>query len=306
MLFLANFVYRLFQTKTLLKKPDLTSFPKSNLNDWIEVAEKQLKKENPMEALSWESHGLGSIKPFYENADLDPLSDQIAFFQKLPHHQWKLYEEIIVNSEAEANQKALDALAGGCDGVFFHTQKVTDMAQLIKDIDASICDVSVVGAHDVAYSNSMNSENTVIEKQPSLSPRSQILWILENVNERSNVLRHAFTDFFVEIASIRALKHCLMSERNSSDLHVHTRIPLNNNTEYQWFLNTTAGLASILGGSHSISMPTAIGDPRITRNVGNLIRDESKIETYTDQCGGSYYVESLTAKIIESVKAEVK
>ena len=40
-------------------------------------------------------------------------------------------------------------------------------------------------------------------------------------------------------------------------------------------------------------------DPRITRNVGNLIREESKITEYQDQCGGAYLVEVLTDQIIK-------
>ena len=56
-----------------------------------------------------------------------------------------------------------------------------------------------------------------------------------------------------------------------------------------------------MGGSHSVDFSTASGDTRISRNTGNLIREESGINTYSDQCGGSYYVETLTDKIIKKV-----
>jgi len=289
-----------------LKNLDLTNFPKSNLSDWEDAAEKQLKKENPMKNLSWESHGLNALKPFYDISDFRGISSYISFFQNLPSHRWKLYETITVKSEKEANGKAIEALLGGCDGVIFRMESKIDPEQLMKGIDKSICDVSIMGESYQQGSNHMNKENTVKELQPSTSPFDQISDILQNISDKRFVYRHAFMDFFLEIASIRALRYFLLEERKLTDVKIHSQISLNKNSEYQWFFNTTAGLASILGGSHSISMPTATGDSRITRNVGNLIRDESKIEIYSDQCGGSYYVESLTAKIIDLVKAEIK
>ena len=289
-----------------MKNLDLTNFPQSSLDNWIEVAEKQLKKKNPMQELSWQSFELESIKPFYDAADLEPLSDQMLFFRNLPSHRWKLYEDITVSNEQEANKKALDALMGGCDGIIFHVGRTIDMEKLLKDIDETMCDVSIMNEHSHTYANRMNSENSIVELLPSKSVLNQILWVLENLENKDYVLRHAFADFFVEIASLRALRYLLSKKVGLSDIKIHSVIPLNENPEYQWFLNTTAGLASILGGSHSISMPTVTGDQRITRNIGNLIRDESKLEEYCDQCGGAYYIESLTAKIIEAVKSEIK
>jgi methylmalonyl-CoA mutase N-terminal domain/subunit len=107
----------------------------------------------------------------------------------------------------------------------------------------------------------------------------------------------------MEIATLRALKFLL---KKSGHIHIHTHIPKHASDEHQWFLNTTAGLASILGGSHSIDFSTAIGDPRISRNTGNLIREESGIEEYSDQCGGSYYIEVLTDRIVKKVEEKLK
>jgi hypothetical protein len=114
------------------------------------------------------------------------------------------------------------------------------------------------------------------------------------------IYRHSLPDFFLEIATLRAMKY-LFQEIGIAP-HIHSHVPRHPSDEHQWFLNTTAGLASILGGTNSIDFTTAIGDPRISRNTGNLIREESGIYEYTDQCGGSYYVEMLTHKIIEKVK----
>lgn len=289
-----------------MKNLQLSDFPKSSLADWIKVAEKQLKKEDPIKELTWNTGGIEEVKPFYHSSDLEALSDQLTFFENLPPHRWKLYEEISVGEGTVSNQHALDALMGGCDGIIFSGADDYDPEVLMKGIDPSICDISILGTPNFSISNSMNMGNTVIESGPSESPVTQIASILGQLSNKQYIYRKAFNDFFLEVACVRALNYCISNEVEADHVEIHSQIALHEDPEFQWFVNTTAGLASILGGSHSIGMPTSIGDNRITRNVGNLIRDESKIETYSDQCGGSYYVESLTARIIELVKEHRK
>ncbi|MBC6408855.1 MAG: hypothetical protein GDA42_00070 [Ekhidna sp.] len=285
-----------------MKDIQLSDFPKTNFDDWLNIAEKQLKKEDPLNELAWESHEIPNLNPYYDFTDILELTEQVNFFQKLPPHRWKIYEEIQVRSEKEANSKALEGLAGGCDGIIFSISTDIDTKTLLKGIDPSICDISTFSIPQKGISTRMDHDNTLVEENTSSSPVSQIAGILESMARQKYIYRNSFSDFFLEIAAIRALRYFLASERGMNDVSIHSSIQLNSNPEYQWFTNTTAGLASVLGGSHSISLPTAMGDRRISRNVGNIIREESKIESYSDQCGGSYFVESLTAKIVKSVK----
>lgn len=259
-----------------------------------------------MSALSWESFEIGSLKPFYEASDISNLSDQISFFTSLPSHRWKLFEIVKINSAKEGNRQAIEALMGGCDGIIFDLEEPLNEDTLLNDIDTSICDISILSEQHKVIANYMSPENTVREEKLAPSPVKQISWILRNIADKSHVHRFSFPDFFLEIATLRSLRFLLNNDENRGHIEIHSQTSVNENPEYQWFLNTTAALASILGGSHSISVTTITGDPRISRNVGNLIRDESKITEYSDQCGGSYYLENLTAQIVELVKAEIK
>lgn len=285
--------------------PSLSEFHKYTRADWVKVAESQLQGKNPDKALSWGIPGLPHLQPYYDAADLIGLDEQLLFFQKLPAHRWKLYEEIHIQDEKEANHIALEALMGGCDGLLFHVSSSVDMNGVLKGIDTKICDISVLdGPSDT--SNHMNPTNTQMALRPAKDPIDQILSIFEGIKGKKYVLRHAWEDFFLEMATLRALRYLLCALFDMPEVEIHTTVPTHPDPDYQWFLNTTSSMASILGGSHSISMPTQIGDLRTTRNIGNLIRDESKIETYTDPCGGSYYLEVLTSEIINRCKTSQK
>ncbi|MEM6812768.1 MAG: methylmalonyl-CoA mutase family protein [Bacteroidota bacterium] len=149
----------------------------------------------------------------------------------------------------------------------------------------------------------MDPTNCVYQDTSITIPSDQVRCLLKAIDTSSKwVYRKAFPDFFLEIATVRAFRFMLNIKKKRNDIRIHTSIPHHKLAENQWFLNTTSGLASILGGSDSIDIPTAIGHDRISRNIGHLIREESGIDMYEDQCGGSYLIESLTHQIIQQVK----
>lgn len=295
-----------------MKNLDLSVFPTISKNEWLQLAQSQLKGENPFTKLRWNSADLEGLLPYYDASDTKELNYLTDFFHNIQPHRWKLYERIKVKETKLANQEAIMALMGGCDGIIFQIEKKTLVnGDLLKDIDAAICDVSIFDetgqqptSDYTGLVSNPNATNCLFQSRTS-SPVAQITELILGSDEKKFIHRLAFTDFFLEVASIRALRYLLEKEKSLLGIHIHTEIPIHTSEENQWFLNTTAGLASILGGSHSIDLPTALGDPRITRNIGNLIRDESGIHDYSDQCGGSYYVESLTDMIIQMVKKEL-
>ncbi|MEQ9403025.1 MAG: methylmalonyl-CoA mutase family protein [Cyclobacteriaceae bacterium] len=294
-----------------MKEIDLTGFSKITKEEWLRQAEKQLGDKEALNALSWLSDQSIPVDPYYDNSDLRGLEYLDAFFKTLKPFRWKLYEEIKVDDERSANQIALEALAGGCDGLIFTLIRETNPDVLMEEILTEICDISFQTSGDLddnfrSIANTFylsNSFRNVISVEGST--KNQADQIVEIIRERKNesyIIRESDPDFFLEIAAIRALRY-LLSEKTNDDpwsIHIHTTVPFHKEEDHQWFLNTTSGLASILGGTNSIRFSTASGSPRISRNVGNLIREESGIEEYTDQCRGAYYVEVLTHKIIES------
>lgn len=276
-------------------------FGKVSIDKWSQMATNQLKGADPFEKLGWAEVGVTSIKPYYDSSDLEELEYLVSFYSSLPNHRWKLYERIQVNNEKEANEKAVEALMGGCDGIIFeNSSNELDTKSLLKEIDCSICDISI-GFHEL-HLQGMNDNNTYYSKIENHAIH-QLQEIINNIGQDHGwIHRLAFKDFFIEVATLRALRYLLNTDLKMYDVKIHTQIPMHESAESQWFLNTTAALASILGGTTSIDLPTATGESRISRNVGNLIREENGIEEYHDQCGGSFYIEALTHQIIQNAR----
>ncbi|WP_420575974.1 methylmalonyl-CoA mutase family protein [Ekhidna sp.] len=292
-----------------MKDLNLDIFPKINKGQWKKLAEKQLKGGDPDEQLIWENNAGINLEAYYDQTDLSGLHYLTDFFSGLKPHRWKLYEEVKVAEDIKkTNEQILNALMGGCDGVILSIEDADLIEGALKEVDETICDVSIrserkINAKGLSGMMIMPEGNCQLIKEAD-DPVKQLLEILDS--ERAEyIFRNAFPDFFLEIATVRALRF-LVNDQGNKNTHIHTHIPRHQSDEHQWFLNTTAGLASILGGSHSVDFTTAIGDPRISRNTGNLIREESGIEEYSDQCGGSFYIEVLTDKIINGVKEKLK
>ncbi|WP_370089888.1 methylmalonyl-CoA mutase family protein [Ekhidna sp.] len=285
-----------------MKDLDLSIFPRVDKNHWTQLAENQLKGEDPGEALRWESAGI-SLNGYYDSSDISELQYLTDFFSAIEPHRWKLYEQIEVINETEANKNALKALMGGCDGVILNLNDTQSLGTILKDVDHNICDICFISESEIevsGFTGFILAPNGNCVSGLDANPIDQICNLIKNQDKQKHIYRNAFPDFFLEISTVRALRY-LLTTKNFKEVQIHTHVPMHASEEHQWFLNTTAGLASILGGSHSVDFSTAIGDPRISRNTGNLIREESGISEYSDQCGGSYYVEVLTDKIIKSV-----
>lgn len=287
-----------------MKDLDLNIFPPLSKQEWKQLAEKQLKGANPDQELRWKNEAEIELEGYYDTSDLASLKYLEDFFTSIKPHRWKLYEEVEVKEAKYANEQILKALMGGCDGVILNITEEINIEKALIDVDTSICDISIKSDQKISTSNLSGFHimpgGNCYQAIESIDPIGQIKGVLSNIENQAFIYRTSFQDFFLEIASVRALRFLLGQKGSNAQIHSH--VPLHNSDEHQWFLNTTAGLASILGGSHSVDFSTAIGDPRISRNTSNLIREESGIEEYHDQCGGSYYIEVLTDKIIKGVE----
>lgn len=292
-----------------MEKLNLEAFSSITKDQWEVLAAKQLKGANPKEHLSWENDAEISLDGYYDSSDLSELNYLSDFFSTLPPHRWKLYESIPKMEITKSNTSAIKALMGGCDGIIFEDFSYENLDSVLKDINPEICDICIITNDNTEPPKEIFGfisapGGNCIASYESQNPIAQLKSILSEISNEKFIRRIAFKDFFLEIASVRALRF-LLATKDIKEVHIHTKVPAHEHTDHQWFLNTSSALASILGGSHSIDLTTAIGDSRISRNTGNLIREESGINEYTDQCGGSYYIEVLTHKIIQEVKASL-
>ena len=130
-------------------------------------------------------------------------------------------------------------------------------------------------------------------------------------------------NFFMEIAKMRAgrqLWHDVMEELGAQNpkskmLRTHCQtsgVSLQEQDPYNNVIRTTIeALAAVLGGTQSLhtnALDEAIALPtdfsaRIARNTQLVIQEETGITNVADPLGGSYYVESLTAALVDKARA---
>lgn len=133
-------------------------------------------------------------------------------------------------------------------------------------------------------------------------------------------------NFFMEVAKLRAARFLwaeLMSQFNPKNplslaLRTHCQTSgwsLTEQDPYNNVIRTTIeAMAAVLGGTQSLhtnALDEAIALPtdhsaRIARNTQLVIQEETGITKVVDPLAGSYYVESLTASLIEEGRALIK
>ncbi|MXP29207.1 methylmalonyl-CoA mutase [Porphyrobacter algicida] len=130
-------------------------------------------------------------------------------------------------------------------------------------------------------------------------------------------------NFFMEIAKMRAARHLwhdVMTDLGAQNpkskmLRTHCQtsgVSLQEQDPYNNVIRTTMeAMAAVLGGTQSLhtnALDEAIALPtdfsaRIARNTQLVIQEESGITNVADPLGGSYYIESLTAALVEQARA---
>ena len=133
-------------------------------------------------------------------------------------------------------------------------------------------------------------------------------------------------NFFMDIAMLRAARflwHEIISQFNpkkpeSCQLRTHCQTSgwsLTEQDPYNNIIRTTLEcLSAVLGGTQSlhtnsfdeaVSLPTELS-ARVARNTQIIVQEESQVCRVVDPLGGSYYVEALTAGIVQEVRTILK
>lgn len=96
---------------------------------------------------------------------------------------------------------------------------------------------------------------------------------------------------------------CQSSTWTKSGLDVYTNM----------LRNTTEGMAAILGGCNALWIRphdevtgiTTAFSRRMSRNISNILKEESYLDKVVDPVAGSFFIESLTAHLLDKLKAEL-
>jgi methylmalonyl-CoA mutase len=126
-------------------------------------------------------------------------------------------------------------------------------------------------------------------------------------------------DYFMEIAKFRAARYLWskmtnaygLNNANAAKVRIHASNTSWNKTLYDPYVNmlrtTTESMSAILGGVHSLSVlpfnevfeqPSPFSE-RIARNQQLILKGESFFDKVVDPASGSYYIENLTAELIQ-------
>lgn len=324
--------------------PNFDEFPKSDFHKWKTEAQHLLKNEDPELKLRWQSIEGVSLNAYYDSSNTLSLNYLTNYFSNLPKKKWILYERVNILNEKEANKHALSSLMGGCDGVLFSGNfEDLNLDQLLANILPEHCYVAfehtgnkpftleptitgIKGFGRQVIHSKDHFLTGVAEEDPALG------LILSSANLLNQTLKAASSsdtnggmvltlkpgpDFFHELARLRALKVLLNKAiplQSGKNLPVHFHVePQPGTSEGAHLLQqTTSGLASIIGGADSIAFHpgnsewAANGAHRVSRNIGNLIRHESRLGELADFSNGSYFIDSLTDQLARSIWEEVK
>jgi methylmalonyl-CoA mutase len=127
------------------------------------------------------------------------------------------------------------------------------------------------------------------------------------------------TDYFLEIAKLRALRILFykiaetygLKDYDPSDLSIHSISSRWSKTIYDPYVNmlrnTTEAMSAIIGGCNALTISpynenfadvTAFSK-RISRNVSNMLKEESYFDKVVDPAAGSYYIENITDEMVK-------
>lgn len=128
------------------------------------------------------------------------------------------------------------------------------------------------------------------------------------------------TNYFLEVAKLRALRiliHQLAvaygyEAYDPGKLTIHSYTAIWSKTIYDPYVNmlrnTTEAMSAVIGGCNYLTImpfdeifevPTSFSR-RISRNISIILKEESYFDKVADPAAGSYYVETITDKLVEN------
>ena len=228
------------------------------------------------------------------SVEFDPIMDRCAGWTSGDLSDWK--------GEFNATMDLLGAVPQ------FNT--VTIRGSIIEKAGASL-------AQELAFSLGLFTEYLTVASERC--DRSQ----LEDFVRRAEFRLGVGTNYFLEIAKLRAIKLLIQNVLDAFGIHgvwpkLHAITTSTNKTLYDPFNNllraTIEAMASTIGGVDSVSVAAydqGYGAPdefseHLTRNTEALLLEEAYVGKVVDPLGGSYAVEQLTHDYAEAAWAQFK
>jgi methylmalonyl-CoA mutase len=128
------------------------------------------------------------------------------------------------------------------------------------------------------------------------------------------------TSYFMELAKLRAFRWLFskvaqsygLSQHKPGDLYIHARADIWSGSLLDPHTNmlrlSTQAMSAVLGGCNALTIPAydqTFAEPgafskRISRNISNILKEEAYFDKVADAAAGSYYIETITDKLIHA------
>ena len=135
-----------------------THFQGASKKDWLEVAQSEIDQPNPLDSLAWTTRDKLQFAPYYDADDITPLSYLQKFHfpdiskEYAAPRDWQNLTHLAVIDEKKANERALDHLKHGADGIFFSlTKQTVNFQSLLHGIEWPYCTVSFFAPDNFSF-----------------------------------------------------------------------------------------------------------------------------------------------------------
>lgn len=326
--------------------PNFKEFTSTNYDDWVNAVIALLGDSESLNQLDWSPDNHLAIKPYYDQSSSNHTHYISEALKSTAPKSWEQLEQITIKTEEQVAHDTKNALNTGCNGVFIKgNTNLIDIKRALGGMIDSISKLGVqhistdppsdlnksfVDKHDgfwiatnVGSTHSGSGEsciyNTNSENFYSLIAENYAHFVTQT-NANSKVSEHIInlqltSNFFLDIAKIRAIRVLFSSPTKTQHQRRLTLIChlMEGRSESNHILVQTSGaLAAICGMSDAVVFSPGKPDwlsksaSRISRNVGNIIRNEAGFSELIDACSGSYFLDNITDQTLKAIWSEIK
>ena len=310
---------------------------------WLEAVEKMLKGR-PSSELIWSLEPDLFVEPYQTDLEALPI------WWPENQNQWQIAMVLNLEPQGEAAASALilEALSGGVEALCFQAQQAQqslDLKTLLRGVYVEMLDLQFRGFSPQGQEAELGQlakqaktlcfENFQAPKVRDLCFQSQAQWPTERLAEilqqiwqkleenpnnpqehlipRFEVLWQAQSNYFLNLACLRALRHLwtkLLELRGFEQVQrlyttVYTQVQSDLDPYQNLIASSLQAMSACLGGVSALAVQAPNQEPdqlaffqRMARNIQHLLKMESFLDRVNDPCAGAYAVEQLTQALI--------
>lgn len=199
-----------------------------------------------------------------------------------------------------------------------------ELSDLISFAEENLPGLKVLGINGLFFNNA--GASVVQEMTYSLSMAAEYLsrltdagFSVDTISKHMQFNLGVGSNYFMEIAKIRAFRYLWAKlveaykpeKEESKKADIHSNTSEWNQTIYDPYVNvlraTTESMAAVIGGTDSLTVrpftysykQTSKFSGRISRNIQIILKEEAYLGNIADPSAGSYYIENLTASLID-------